>query len=95
MTIIHHEPPKEGWQGLVQNWKNDLVAATSVALVALPLALGIAIACGVEPIAGLISSIVGGLAATFFKGGHISINGPAAGLIAVIITSIELLGGDY
>ncbi|MGB0863274.1 MAG: SulP family inorganic anion transporter [Saprospiraceae bacterium] len=95
MTIIHHEPPKEGWQGLVQNWKNDLVAATSVALVALPLALGIAIACGVDPIAGLISSIIGGLAATFFKGGHVSINGPAAGLIAVIITSIELLGGDY
>lgn len=50
--------PKEGLEGLVENWQSDLIAATSVALVALPLALGIAIASGVPPVAGILSAII-------------------------------------
>ena len=92
MTTIHHELPKEGWQGLVQNWKNDLVAAISVALVALPLCLGIAIGCEFPPISGLITAIVGGIITTFFRGSHLGINGPAAGLIAVTLSAYFALG---
>ena len=36
--------PSTGFKGLRENWRNDLIAAFSVALVALPLALGIAVA---------------------------------------------------
>ena len=36
--------PKKGIQGLIQNWRSDLIAAISVALIALPLSLGIALA---------------------------------------------------
>ena len=49
-----HEIPATGLKGLTQNWRADLLAAISVSLVALPLALGVAVASGVEPIAGLI-----------------------------------------
>ena len=49
--------PNTGLKGLRENWRNDLIAAISVSLVALPLALGIAIASGVEPMAGIISCI--------------------------------------
>ena len=88
------EIPRSGLQGLRENWKSDVIAAISVSLVALPLALGIAIASDVEPIAGVFSAIIGGIVTTFFRGSHIAINGPAAGLIAVILSSLALWEGD-
>jgi len=73
-------------------WKHDLVAAISVALVAMPLGLGIAIASGSPPISGIIAAIVGGFVATFIRSSHVAINGPGAGIIVVILTGNELLG---
>ena len=81
--------PPSGWKGLRHSWHNDLLAALSVTLVAIPLALGIAIASGAPPMAGLISIVVGGLFATFFRGGHISINGPSKALIVVALVASE------
>lgn len=83
--------PKTGFKGLIENWQSDLLAAISVALVAMPLALGIAFASGVPPMAGILSAIIGGVVTTFFRGSHLAINGPAAGLIAVILTSVAAL----
>ena len=83
--------PKSGIKGLIENWQSDLLAAISVALVAMPLALGIAIASGVPPMAGILSAVIGGVVTTFFRGSHLAINGPAAGLIAVILTSVAAL----
>lgn len=83
--------PKTGLKGLVENWQSDMLASVSVALVALPLALGIAIASGVPPMAGILSAVIGGVVTTFFRGSHLAINGPAAGLIAVILTSVAAL----
>ena len=57
--------PKKGFKGLIENWQSDLVAALSVALIALPLSLGIALAAGAPPMAGIISAIVGGVVTTF------------------------------
>jgi MFS superfamily sulfate permease-like transporter len=82
-----HELPKSGWKGIVSNWRSDFLAAISVSLVALPLGLGVAAASGAPPIAGLISAIIGGIVATPFRGSHLAINGPAAGLIAVILSA--------
>ena len=83
--------PSTGFKGLTENWRNDLIAAFSVALVALPLALGIAVASNMEPMAGILSAIIGGVVTTLFRGSHVAINGPAAGLIAVILGGITLL----
>lgn len=93
---VHQNPiPKAGWPGLKRHWKDDLTAAFSVSLVALPLSLGIAIASGVAPMSGIITAIVGGLVVTFFRGAHIAINGPGAGLIAVIIAAtVSMNDGD-
>lgn len=92
--IDQHNIPQKGIKGLRDHWHNDLIAAVSVALVALPLALGIAVASGVQPIAGILSAIIGGVVTTFFRGSHLAINGPAAGLIAVILGSLTLLEGN-
>lgn len=86
--------PATGWQGLKENWRNDLIAAISVALVALPLGLGIAVASGVEPISGILSAIIGGIVGTLFRGSHLAINGPTAGLIAVILAGLAALEGN-
>jgi MFS superfamily sulfate permease-like transporter len=86
--------PASGIKGLKENWRNDLSAAISVSLVALPLALGIAVASEVSPMAGVLSAIIGGIVTTFFRGGHLAINGPAAGLIAVILGGLVALDGN-
>lgn len=86
-----HTIPAEGLKGLVQNWRADLLAAISVSLVALPLALGVAVASGVAPVAGLISAIVGGIVVTLYRGSYLAINGPAAGLIVVILSALASL----
>ena len=83
--------PKKGFKGLIENWQSDLIAAVSVALIALPLSLGIALAAGAPAMAGIISAIVGGVVTTFFRGGHISVNGPAKGVIGVILLGIVLM----
>ncbi len=82
-----HEVPKKGWRGAMTHWRSDFLAAISVSLVALPLGLGVAAASGAPPIAGLISAIIGGVVATPFRGSHLAINGPAAGLIAVLLSA--------
>ena len=83
--------PKKGFKGLIENWQSDLIAAVSVALIALPLSLGIALAAGAPAMAGIISAVVGGVVTTFYRGGHISVNGPAKGVIAVILLGIALM----
>ncbi|MAH21050.1 MAG: hypothetical protein CMB96_06430, partial [Flavobacteriaceae bacterium] len=83
--------PKKGLQGLIENWQSDLVAAVSVALIALPLSLGIALAAGAPAMAGIFSAVVGGVVTTFYRGGHISVNGPAKGVIGVILLGIALM----
>ena len=91
---INNKIPATGFKGLKENWRNDVSAALSVSLVALPLALGIAVASEVSPMAGVLSAIIGGVVTTFFRGGHLAINGPAAGLIAVILGGLVVLDGN-
>lgn len=84
--------PQTGLKGLKENWQSDLLAALSVSFVALPLALGIALASGVPPMSGIIAVVIGGIVTTFFRGSHLAINGPAAGLIAIIVSSLAAWG---
>ena len=83
--------PKTGFRGLIENWQSDLIAAVSVSLIALPLSLGIALAAGAPAMSGIISAVVGGIVTTLYRGGHISVNGPAKGVIAVILLGIALM----
>lgn len=73
------------------HWKSDLISALNVALVALPLGLGIAAAGGIPAISGVLSAIVGGLVCSFIRGSHVAINGPGNGMIAVVISAMVIL----
>ena len=70
----------------------DLFAGTVVFLVAMPLCLGIANASGVEPFAGLLSGIIGGLVVALLSGSQLSVSGPAAGLVVIVVDGIARLG---
>ncbi len=85
--------PLDRLDGLKQNWKNDIVSGFILFLIALPLSLGIAMASGMPPMAGIIAAMVGGLFVSQISGSYVTINGPAAGLIVVILSSVDRLGG--
>ena len=84
--------PKDGWAGLKENWRVDLSSGFQVFLIALPLSLGIAMASGMPPMAGVIAAIVGGMLVSLLSGSYVTINGPAAGLIVIILGAVETLG---
>ena len=67
-----------------KSFKNDFPASVVVFLVALPLCMGIAIASGMPPAAGLITGIVGGLVVGFIAGSPLQVSGPAAGLSVIV-----------
>lgn len=91
MSKIKEDLPYTGLKGFTKHWRNDVVAAISVSLVALPLSLAIAVAAGIPPISGLITAVIGGLVTTFFRSSALSINGPAAGLIGVVLAAVIAL----
>lgn len=74
---------------------SDIRASLVVFLIAIPLSLGISLASGAPPSSGLISAALGGLLGAFIGGSYVTINGPAAGLIVVVLSAIQELGhGD-
>lgn len=77
---------------LFSNTKNDATAGLVVFLIAVPLCLGIALACGAPLIAGINAGIVGGIVIGFLSKSNLSVSGPAAGLTAIVATAITALG---
>jgi MFS superfamily sulfate permease-like transporter len=73
--------------------RNDVFAGIVVFLVALPLCLGISSASGVDPLAGLLAGVVGGTVVALLSGSRLSVSGPAAGLVVIVVEAAELSGG--
>jgi MFS superfamily sulfate permease-like transporter len=72
--------------------KADLQSGLVVFLVALPLCLGIALASGASPFAGIISGIIGGIVVGYLSSSQLSVTGPAAGLIAILLVAVNDMG---
>jgi MFS superfamily sulfate permease-like transporter len=72
--------------------KSDLLSGMVVFLVALPLCLGIAVASGAPPFAGIICGVIAGIVVGYLSGSNVSVSGPAAGLIAIILVAVTDLG---
>ena len=74
--------------------KGEQFAGVTVALVALPLSIAIAIASGATPRAGLITAVVGGLLISLLGGSRVQIGGPTGAFIVVVAGVIQEFGLD-
>jgi len=77
--------------GLSQ-FKADALAGLTVAIVALPLSMAIAIASGAKPENGLYAAIIGGLLISALGGSRFQIGGPAGAFIVLVAKTIETHG---
>ena len=74
------------------DWGADILASFVVFLVALPLCMGVAIASGLPPTAGIITGIIGGLVVGFLAGSPLQASGPAAGLSVLVLQLVQAHG---
>lgn len=80
------------WQPSV--FRRDLFSSIVVFLVALPLCMGIAIASGMQPEAGIITGIIGGMIVGPWSGCPLQISGPAAGLAVIVVELLREHGPE-
>lgn len=79
--------PKSG-----SDFRKDFLSSIVVFLVALPLCLGISIACGVPPAQGLMTGIIAGIVVGFLSGVPLQVSGPAAGLTVLVWDVVQRHG---
>jgi carbonic anhydrase len=90
-----------GFPQLIPEWKQlfstkylmaDISAGVTVAFVAIPLSLAIALASGVSPDIGLVTAIIAGIVCALFGGSSFSVSGPAAAMSILIADIVEKFG---
>src|SRR6195952_3125394 len=76
----------------LDHFRKDAVAALTVAIVALPLSMAIAVASGVSPERGLYAAIVGGFVVSLLSGSRFQIGGPAGAFIVLVSATVARFG---
>ncbi len=76
------------------DFRADVLAGLTVAIVALPLSMAIAIASGVTPDRGLYTAIIGGFFVSLFGGSRFQVGGPAGAFIVLVAITVERHGVD-
>jgi len=83
---------REGYR--LADFRADVIAGLTVAIVALPLSMAIAIASGVTPDRGLTTAIVGGFFVSLLGGSRFQVGGPAGAFIVLVALTVERHGVD-
>lgn len=73
-------------------FKKDSIAGMTVALIALPLSIVLAISSGATPVQGILTAIIAGFLTSAFSSSRVQIGGPSAALIGIIYTVIQKTG---
>lgn len=85
-------PGRRDLSGARRSWRTDLLAGVTVAVVALPLALGFGVASGVGATAGLVTAIVAGAVAAVFGGSALQVSGPTGAMAVVLVPIVAEFG---
>jgi SulP family sulfate permease len=97
-ATAHHYRPKlatvlaEGYN--LGHFRKDMLAALTVAIVALPLSMAIAVASGVSPERGLYAAVIGGFLVSALGGSRYQIGGPAGAFIVLVAATVTKFGLD-
>jgi sulfate permease, SulP family len=97
-ATAHHYRPKlatvlaEGYD--LGCFRKDMLAALTVAIVALPLSMAIAVASGVSPERGLYAAVIGGFLVSALGGSRYQIGGPAGAFIVLVAATVSRFGLD-
>ncbi len=83
---------REGYKK--EDLRHDFLAGLTVAVVALPLALALAIASGASPEKGLVTAIIAGFLISLFGGSRVQIGGPTGAFVVVVFSIISHHGYD-
>ena len=76
------------------DFRADLIAGLTVAIVALPLSMAIAIASGVTPDRGLYTAVIGGFVVSVLGGSRFQVGGPAGAFIVLVAAAADKYGVD-
>jgi MFS superfamily sulfate permease-like transporter len=85
-------PRRDDWRSIRPG--RDLMAGVTVALVALPLALGFGVSSGVGAAAGIATAVVAGAIAAVFGGSNVQVSGPTGAMTVVLIPIVAAHGVD-
>jgi sulfate permease, SulP family len=83
---------REGYR--LADFRADVISGLTVAIVALPLSMAIAIASGVTPDRGLYTAVVGGFIVSLLGGSRFQIGGPAGAFIVLVALTVDRHGID-
>lgn len=87
-------PPRPIFGYNLSCFRKDMLAALTVAIVALPLSMAIAVASGVSPERGLYAAVIGGFLVSALGGSRYQIGGPAGAFIALVAATTTKFGLD-
>ena len=87
-------PRRADYGGVARTWRGDVLAGISVAVVALPLALGFGVVSGMGASAGLMTAVVAGAVAAVLGGSHLQVSGPTGAMAVVLVPIVDRFGAD-
>ena len=85
-------PSRTDYSGFPGTLRADLLAGTTVGIVALPLALAFGVSSGAGAAAGLATAIVAGLVAAVFGGSNVQVSGPTGAMVVVLAPIVAAHG---
>ncbi|BCJ76872.1 sulfate permease [Catellatospora sp. IY07-71] len=85
-------PGRADWVAMRRQPRRDLLAGLTVAIVALPLALGFGVSSGLGAAAGLATAIVAGTLAALLGGSNLQVSGPTGAMTVVLVPIVHRFG---